>query len=287
MSNAIDVSVVTVGWNSRKELAECLESLEQEFLHVRGEAIVVDNASNDGTVEMIQKRFPWVRTIANATNAGFAKANNQGAAIAKGDYILVLNPDTEVQPGAIQAMLDVFKRNEDAGVVGARLQYPDGSHQDSVRRFPTLLSHVLVLLKISTLVPTLGPLKRYYSKDFNYEQESTVDQVMGAAFLIPRNVFNDLGGFDESYWIWMEEVDLMKRVTQKGLNVLYTPNAIVKHHLGKSFGKTALMNRAKRFAVSSVKYFFKHHNPLSAFIVLLLAPVHLVLTFIYSLLPHD
>lgn len=277
-----NVSVLIVTWNSSSTIVACLRAATAQAHEVSGKVIVVDNASSDGTPDLIRKEFPDVRMIANAENVGFAKANNQAARCAEGGYLLVLNPDTELRPGAVNAMREVLERDSTVAVVGPHLRYPDLRHQDSVRRFPTIASHALLLLKLSNVFPMLPAMRRYYAKDFKYEKEAVVDQVMGAAMMIRGSVFRDLNGFDESYWIWMEEVDFQKRVHDRGLRVVYTPNAEVVHHLGVSFSQTALSSRARRFARSSVVYFFKHHGRVAGTVIWGFAQLHLALTFLYS-----
>lgn len=276
------VSILIVTWNSASTIKACLRAATAEIQKTAGEVIVVDNASTDETRECIRRGFPDVRLIANSENLGFAKANNQAAKVAQNPYLLVLNPDTELKPGAVAAMREVLERDLRVAVVGPHLRYPDLTHQPSVRRFPTLLSHSLLLLKLSQVFPNLPVMRRYYARDFNYEQEATVDQVMGAAMMIRASVFSRLGGFDEAYWIWMEEVDFQKRVRDQGLRVMYVPNAEVVHHLGVSFSQTALMSRARRFARSSTVYFFKHNGWFAGCVIWGFAQLHLVLTFLYS-----
>ncbi len=248
----------------------------------KAEVIVVDNGSIDGTPEMIRSEFPNVILIAEQKNHGFAKGNNIAAARARGTYLLILNPDTRVLEGAIDAMLRVLELHPDVGVVGPHLTNPNGSHQDSVRRFPTVFSHALVLLKLSHILSHTAVLQRYYATDVDYAREQEVDQVMGAAMMMRRSVFEELHGFDEEYWIWMEEVDLQKRLQNMGLKIYYTPTATLVHYGARSFTQTSLLSRAWRFANSSAYYFRKHHSIVAFGFIWIVSRVHIILTWMYA-----
>lgn len=214
------------------------------------EIIVVDNGSEDGSVEMVEK-FK-VELIKNKNNFGFAKANNQGIRIAKGEYILLLNSDTEVKPGCLEKLVEFAKEHSWAGVIGARLLNPDGSIQPSVYHFPTLLRAMK-----EYWLGQKGTCEKYAPKD---KRPVEVEAVVGAAMLIPKKVFDKVGLLDERYFMYFEDLDFCRRVKRAGLKVLYLPQAEIIHHHGAS-GKEIPEETRKWLTESSKIYqgFLKHY----------------------------
>ncbi|MBU2575531.1 glycosyltransferase family 2 protein [Patescibacteria group bacterium] len=266
------ISIIIVSWNTRNLLKKCLESI---FTHVRDaqyEVIVIDNASQDGTVEMVRGDFPNVKFIANDKNLGFAKANNQGIREAHGEYILLLNPDTEFIEDALTPVLRKMESDEKIGVLGCKLLNSDKTLQPSVRRFPRKRDVAIILLKLHKLFPSL--LDHYLARGFSakgsprceagrpasgwdYSREQEVGQVMGAFFLVRKEVFDKIGFLDERYFIWFEEVDFCRRVWQYGWKVVYYPNASIVHHHGQSFAQAQTWQKQLWFFHSAWRYFFK------------------------------
>lgn len=271
----MDISVIIVSWNVRDLLKKCLESIYRNTTPTppqRGgddlsfEIIVVDNASSDGTVEMVKNNFPQVRLVANQKNKGFAAANNQGIKEAKGEYILLLNPDTEFIENSLEKVIAKMKSNEKIGVLGCRLLNPDKTVQPSVRRFPTVWSQLVILFKLHKLFPFL--LNRYLAKDFVYDHPLTpslvkeggvieVDQVMGAFFCVKKELFDKIGLLDEGYFIWFEEVDFCRRAKQTGYKVVYWPGTSVVHYGGQSFAQQMTLRKQLWFFKSAWRYFTK------------------------------
>ncbi len=248
----MQVSIIIVSWNVKDLLQKCVESIQQYSSNISYEIIVVDNASTDGTAEMIQQ-FPEVTYIQNNTNAGFAKANNQGITQAQGEYILLLNPDTEFTENTIEQCIGRFDGT--VGVIGCQLHNPDGSIQLSVRRFPTFLSQLAILFKIHKIFPFV--LHNYLAKDFDYTKEAEVDQVMGAFMCIPKKVLDTVGLLDEDFFIWFEEVDLCRRIKQAGFTILYYPDTSIIHHGGTSFAQQMTLKKQWWFFRSALRYFLK------------------------------
>ena len=172
--------------------------------------------------------------------------------------LLFLNPDCEITQGALQGVVQFFTDHKNAGVMGGKILNTDGTVQPSVRRFPGFWDQMLILLGIQKLFPGLAPLRRYFMNDFNYHLESQVDQVMGAFFAVPRNVFEKLHGFDEKFFVWFEEVDFCKRVHEAGLKVYYSPHVTVMHHGGASFKQVNLFRRRVMWLKSLWWYIKKH-----------------------------
>lgn len=263
----MSISVIIVSWNVRDELQRCLTSLQASSLAPL-DTIVVDNDSHDETAEMVASVFPRVTFIKNATNKGFGAAANRGGRLAKGDILFFLNPDTTLERETLQHLAERFEHLPKAGVVGTKILNPDGSPQHSVRAFPSVASQALILLKIHNFFPRLLPIAQYYRWDFDYMREQSVDQVMGASFAVRRSVFEKLGGFDEAFWIWFEEVDFCKRVRDAGWDVVYSPAARIVHEKGKSFARVHPVRREWWFIRSMHHYFWKHYRIASLFLPL-------------------
>ncbi len=230
------LSVIVVSWNVAKLLDRCLESLKQDLAGtgIQTEVFVIDNDSKDGSVEMVGANHPWAYLIANNENFGFAKANNQALKLAKGDYILFLNPDTEIIPGAIKELLGFLDRYPQAGVVAPQLINSDGSIQRSCRAFPTFLAMLYELLGLSKLFPDNQTFGSYKMLDFDHNECRQVDQPEGACLLSRKEVFQKVGNLDEGFFMLFEEVDWCYRVKQAGWQIWFYPQAKVIHHYGQS-----------------------------------------------------
>jgi N-acetylglucosaminyl-diphospho-decaprenol L-rhamnosyltransferase len=231
------VSVCVVNWNCRDMLLNCLHSLHPRRQRLRIEIIVVDNASTDGAADMVEREFPCVKLIRNTTNAGFARGNNQAAAIARGRYLFFLNNDTLVPPGAIRRLVQHARTQPRLGLLGPRLRGGDGQVQLSARRRPTVaaLAHRLLLLRWT------GLFRRAYRRYRGREGESTnvgrAEVLMGAALLMPRRVLHAVGGWNESFTFGGEDIDLCTRVGRR-FDVLHHPAVEITH-----FGRASSRQR--------------------------------------------
>ncbi len=225
-----DVSIIIVGWNTRDFLRGCLQSLRDESGGVKSEVIVVDNASSDGSVEMIEREFPEVRVIRNAENRGFAAANNQGMAVASGRYVLLLNPDTRVLDRAVEKAVAFADAHPEAGVVGCRTLLADGSIQYNCYMFPSLLNLALSLSRL----PGLFPKSRFFGRArmtwWDYESPKSVDVVAGCFMLVRREALEQVGSMAEDYFMYSEDTDWCWRFKQAGWQVLYTPEPAIVHY---------------------------------------------------------
>ncbi|MGC8839005.1 MAG: glycosyltransferase family 2 protein [Anaerolineae bacterium] len=270
-ASRVDLSVIIVNWNVRDLLARCLESLRAEAEHEEGhilslaassylfEVIVVDNASSDGSVEMVQGRYPWVRLLANAANRGFTQANNQGLALARGRYLLLLNPDTEVRPGALHTMLQWMDAHPRAGALGPRVRYPDGSVQPTRRRFPTLATAFLESTFLHQWFPHNPVARRYHMADQSDEEEQAVDWVVGACLLLRGDAVREVGPLDEGFFMYSEELDYCARLRAAGWEVAYLPAAEIVHYEGRSSEQVPVA-RQYHFDVSKVRFYRKRHG---------------------------
>lgn len=225
----IDVSVCIANWNCREVLRDCLKSLLDQPQGVRLEVIVVDNASEDGAAEMATREFPEAVVYRNPVNAGFARANNQAAARSRGRYFFFLNNDTVVPPDALRRLVEYADAHPEVGMVGPRLCDVHGRVQVSYRKRPTVatLLHRTSLLRWTGLLR--APYRRYRRRHFDPATTRTVDVLMGAALLLPRDVFFACGGWDEAYTFGGEDLDLSYQVNRR-YPVVYHPQVEILHY---------------------------------------------------------
>jgi GT2 family glycosyltransferase len=242
----INISIVIVSWNSCYFLKGCLSSLFLFPSRDPFEIIVVDNASTDGSREMIRKEFPAVILVENDRNRGFAAACNRGAEKAEGEYLLFLNPDTRVYPGTLEGALDFMRAHPDAGVMGCRTLNFDGTPQSSAYSFPTPLRAFAYIVGLNRIFRI--------SKLRGSDKIRQPDYVQGSFFLIPRNVFEGLGGFDEKFFFYSEEVDLCRRIRDAGRKIYYFPGVRIMHAGGGSKNPLSLVH----YAESVIRLFDKH-----------------------------
>jgi len=257
------LSVIIVSWNVRDLLDDALDAVYTAGTHTPElEVIVVDSASVDGTPEMVRERYPQVRLIASDENLGFAKGNNRGIAEAHGDFLLLLNADTVVRGDALAVLVSYLQEHPDAGMVGPRLLNADGTTQSSRRKVPTLP----VLFLESTWLQGLAPkrqLARFYLEDRADSEEQLVDWLTGAAMVIRREVLDDVGGLDEGFFMYSEELDWCHRIGDAGWKIVYTPAAEIVHYGGKSSEQVAPA-RHIYFQSSKIRYTRKYHGWLAA-----------------------
>jgi len=255
-----DLSIIIVSWNVRELLRRCLASIYAGWPAERPlEVIVVDNASSDGSVEMVRREFPQVQLIANQDNRGFTRANNQGIAASRGRYVLLLNPDTEVLDDALTVMVAYMEAHPKVGVVGPKLLYPDGSVQSSRRRFPTLATAFLESTILHQWFPDNPAARRYHVLDQPDDRVQPVDWVVGACLMVRRQAIEAAGLLDEGFFMYSEELDWCRRIKERGWEVVYLPDARVVHHGGKS-SEQVVPARHLHFQRSKVRYFRKHHG---------------------------
>jgi N-acetylglucosaminyl-diphospho-decaprenol L-rhamnosyltransferase len=249
------VSVCIANWNCRELLRRCLESLHRQPQGVRFETVVVDNGSADGAADMVAGEFPDVTLVRNRDNRGFSKASNQAAAAARGRYLFFLNNDTVVPPHTLRQFVAFAEDNPGVGMVGPRLRGPDGEHQISYRRRPT----VAALLHRVSLLRWTGLFRSAY---YEYRRDSfapdgvrPVEVLMGAAVFLPREVFDTSGRWDERYRFGGEDLDLSTQVG-RDRPVVYVGDVEVVHH-GRAASRANVSFAAPNVAVGYVHYFRK------------------------------
>jgi N-acetylglucosaminyl-diphospho-decaprenol L-rhamnosyltransferase len=235
-----DLGIVIVNWNTRDLLRDCLRSVFASEGAISYRVVVVDNASTDGSAAMVSDEFPDVAVFANADNCGFGAANNQGLrALGFGPdspeesaprYALVLNPDTVLPPGALAAMVAYLDAGESIGAAGPKLVRLDGSLDRACRRsFPTPEVSFYRMVGLSRLFPNSRRFGRYNLTYLDPDQETEVDSVVGAFMMVRRDAIERVGLFDESFWMYGEDLDWAYRIKQAGWKVMYNPRVTVTH----------------------------------------------------------
>jgi GT2 family glycosyltransferase len=268
-----DVSVVIVSFNTRDLLVQCIETLIAQAGALSYEIIVVDNASRDGSADRVAERFPQAVLIRSAVNLGFAAANNLGFKSARGRYLVLLNSDAFVQPGALERAVRAMDADPSIGLGGARLIGRDGEWQPSARMFPSLINDFLTLSGLSARFPRSRFFGRFDRTWADPMVPADVDWVPGAFSIMPRALLDSVGPFDDSFFLYYEEVDLCRRVRAAGLRVRYWPDVVVIHIGGESSrthddlamsaaGKGAQLTLWRMR--SGLLYYRKHHGWLGA-----------------------
>jgi GT2 family glycosyltransferase len=278
----LKLSVIIVNMNTRQLVCQCLESIRANAPKCEFEIIVVDNASTDGSGEAIEAQFPEVRLIRNPRNVGFAEANNQGSEIARGNYLLLLNSDTIVLPASLDDLVSAMERDESLGVVAPKLIYPNSSVQMSYGPIPNLFVVFCTFFDVKRLVPM--PLRSRISRSSvagiagtagsvylswfsgGNPQTRLIDPetyVTGACMLIRRKCYEQVGGLDPGFFMYVDDADYSKRVHDAGWKILYSADTTVVHLQGGTAGKRYRWNSAR--AYQSMLYFMKKHRGSWAF----------------------
>lgn len=255
------LSIVIVNWNTRRYLEACLASIYRYPPRTAFEVLVVDNHSSDGSVEMVQSRFPQAVLIACGRNLGFSGGNNLGIRQARGENILLLNPDTEVLPGALDHLLHFLDSEPQAGAAGSRLLNSDRTLQLSCSPTPTLVREFARLFHL----PGIRPDGYYAMQDWDLTQPRSVDVLLGACILIRRGVLDQIGLLDEEYFMYSEETDLCLRVQRAGWKLYWVPQAEIIHHGGQS-ARQAPKEMFYHLYRSKVLFFRKHYSLLTVFL---------------------
>lgn len=279
------LSVIIVNWNTRDLTAACLESVAAEIPRLHRwfvedqqrvaqietivQTIVVDNASHDGSVAALRAQFPWIQLVENPNNIGFAAANNQALADCRGDYVLLLNSDTVVLPGAFVELVAYLEAHPTVGAAGSRYFNPDGTLQPSCYPAPTVSRELWRLFHLDKLYP----YGIYRSDQWADDQPRQVDIVQGASLMIRRAIATELGLFDTDYFMYTEEVDLCRRIRLAGWQIVWVPQSTIIHYGGQSTQQVAQAMFLQLYR-SKILYFRKHHGRIATLLykgVLMLA----------------
>ena len=256
--HAVDLTIAIVNWNAGSLLGRCLSSIADHRGNLISEIVVVDNASRDDSTAVLQE-FPQVHLIQNQTNLGFARASNQALQQAHGRFFLLLNPDTEVRPDALEAMVGFMDRHPDAGALGCQLLNSDGSIQVSCSHFPNLRNMALESLGLSRLFPRSRWFARFKMSYWSHDEEAEVDQPSGACLMVRRAAWEQVGPLDEQFFMYFEEVDLCLRLRRAGWRIFFTPQAQVVHYGGES-SRQQLDVRVVVLYQSMIRFFEKHYG---------------------------
>jgi hypothetical protein len=231
----VELSIVTVSYNGRDYLQRCLRSLLEHTRGLEYEVVVVDNASQDGSADMVAEEFPSVRLLRRPSNAGLSTALNQGIRLSGGEMTVLLNPDVELRDNPFPAMARYLRDHPDVGILGPRILDDDGSLQLSCRRFPTFSVVFFNRYSLLTRLLPRNPFSiRYLMTDFDHSGTAEVDWLSLACWMAPRRLFDEVGFLDEGYFLYNEDVDFCQRVHRAGRKVVYFPEVSVVHRIGGS-----------------------------------------------------
>ena len=261
----MDLSIIIVNYNVKEFLQNLLHSIEKASLNISHEIIIVDNASDDGSVELISEKFPSVKLIANTENLGFGKANNLALEIASGKYLLLINPDTIVSEDTLDKMIRFFEDNSEAGLAGCKILNPDGSLQLACRRsFPGPWTSFCKVTGLSTLFPKSKLFARYNLTYLDEDKTYEVDAISGSFMMMRKETYDKVGGFDEEFFMYGEDLDLCYRIQQAGFKVFYSHTTQIIHYKGEST-KRSRLDETKVFYDAMHLFVKKHFS--SSFLV--------------------
>ncbi|NTU79622.1 MAG: glycosyltransferase family 2 protein, partial [Chloroflexales bacterium] len=278
---------IIVNWQSRDLLERALECLYTTIRASSFEVIVLDNSPGDGSAEMVRVRFPEAQMIVNHENVGFGRANNQGASIARGRYLLLLNPDAFVHEGTVDRLVAFMDAHPDAGAAGPRLRYGDGQLQRSVTAFPTIWTELWTTLGLDRAFPRHPVFGHYKMTYWEMDDQREVDALIGACLILRRAVIDRVGLFDEQFFMYSEEVDLCYRLRKTGWKNYFLPDVEATHLWGGSAQRVPSKTFLRLFR-SRVQFFRKHYGRLNVALykgVLLLAAITRVVAgpFLFAL----
>jgi hypothetical protein len=291
------LSIIIVNWNVRDELLQCLRSIEEQRPRGEYEIIIVDNASTDGTIEAVRKDFPKVTLIINKNNRGFSAASNQAIKIAKGQYLFLLNPDTVVHKDSLDNLIRVLDENPDIGACGPKLIDENNIPYRPEGYVPTFHS----IFYAKTFFRMLGIFRGHYKKltadNLDYNRQTDVEQLSGSALMVRRSVMEEIGLWDESFFMYYEDVDLCLRIRKAGWRITYVGESVITHFGGKSSVQISVEKRIMLYR-SLFIYLRKHKGRLAtALFSLIFKPAVIIkdilnlitsfTTYIFSVLIFD
>ncbi len=270
----MDLSIIIVNYNVKEFLQNLLHSIFKSAQGISYEIIIVDNASDDGSVEFIKEKFfpkQEIKLIVNSINAGFGKANNQGLSTAKGKYILLLNPDTLLREDTLQKMINFFESTTDAGIAGCKILNPDGTLQLACRRsFPGPWTSFCKVTGLSSIFPKSKIFARYNLTYLDENQTYEVDAISGSFMMMRKEVYEKVGGFDEDFFMYGEDLDLCYRIQKAGYKVFFVHSTQIIHYKGES---------TKRSSLDETKIFYDAMN--------LFVKKHLSSSFLVEIILHS
>ncbi len=229
-----DLSIVVLSWNTKTLLGECLDAIDKGRGGLAVEVIVIENASVDGSGDLVAATYPWVRLERNSENVGYARGVNQGIRLAEGRYVCLLGSDTRVATDALPALVAFLVQHPDVGAVAPRLMNLDGSVQRACMRFPRLATVFIWDTFLQRWFPNAKELRRYQYLEWDHRGTRQVEQPPGTCLVVPRAVIDQVGLMDEKLWLFFNDVDWALRITRAGFQLWYLDDVAVVHHLGGS-----------------------------------------------------
>lgn len=267
-ANRPRLSVIVVSFNCVDHVDRCLASLAPERELVDLEVILVDNQSSDGTLDLVRERHPWVEAVDAGGNLGFSRSNNLAMERATGTHLLLLNPDTEIEPGALRAAVEELDRRPEVGMLGCKLVQPNGELDHACKRgFPTPASSLWHFAGLSKARPRSPRFAAYTAGHVDPDEASDVDAVNGAFMLVRREAYEQVGGLDERYWMYMEDLDWCYRFWEAGWRVTYWPGATVMHVKGGSSTKHRSWKANHAFHHGMWMFYDHHYRPKRSLLV--------------------
>lgn len=275
----MDLSIIIVNYNVKEFLQNLIHSIEKASQNITKEIIIIDNASDDGSVEFIREKFPQVKLIANNTNLGFGKANNIGLKQASGEYVLLINPDTIVAEDTFEKMIKFFGSNSNVGLAGCKILNPDGTLQLACRRsFPGPWTSFTKVTGLSSVFPKSKIFARYNLTYLDENQTYEVDAISGSFMMMRKEVYDKVGGFDEQFFMYGEDLDLCYRIQKAGYKVYYNHSTKIIHYKGESTKRSSL-DETKVF-YNAMHLFVKKHLSSSFLVELILRSAIAVRSFL-------
>ena len=256
-----DVSIVVVTHQHRPFIERCLDAVGRVRNEAACEVFVVDNLSGDGTAELVAEKYPWARLTVRDRRSGFSDNNNLAIRQAAGRYVLLLNPDTEIRPGALPALARFMDGRPDAGIAGAKLVFPDGSTQPSCRRFPTFGSFLVRRTPLRFFMRSSAANARHLMLDQASAGPMEVDWVLGACMFVRREAIQQVGLLDEGYFLYVEDIDWCYRMRQKGWKTWWVPDAEIVHHHQATSDRALVGWHSWIHLRSMFRYYRKHLAP--------------------------
>jgi N-acetylglucosaminyl-diphospho-decaprenol L-rhamnosyltransferase len=258
----VTLSVIIVNYNVKYFLEQCLCSVRKAIEKIEGEVLVIDNNSSDGSIAYLEPKFPGVKFIVNKENEGFGKANNKAFSLAKGKYILFLNPDTIVAEDSFEICISFFGSNKNAGALGVKMIDGKGIYlKESKRGFPSIWTAFCKLSGLTALFPHSKVFSKYYLGNLSEKENQVIDVVSGAYFFVRKETLAKTGGFDDQFFMYAEDIDLSYQIQQLGFLNYYLAETTIIHFKGESTTKDI---RYVRLFYKAMKQFVKKHSGRSA-----------------------
>lgn len=275
MNDDIVLSVVIATWNSKKQTEECIQSIvDLPEYSVNTEIILIDNDSKDGTAELVKLKYPQVKLIINDANIGYAPACNQGIQASSGKYVLLLGSDTILKPGCLKKTVEYLNKKPEVGAVGCKLLYPDGTLQGNCKRFPKLSNAFLIYTSLNRFNYD------YDMRGFNYDETIQVEQIATTFLMVRGDLLRKLKGFDESYRIMYNDVDLCKRIYAERKKIMFLHDAEVYHH--GSFSTNKADYKLRKVMYDDIYRYYKRNYGVKAFFLIPILKTRLVFTKLFK-----